>query len=240
METGARRPTLRDVRDLTRMYGISDQAEGDYLMSLARQARESVWWTSYDDLNLSPYIGLEQESASITSFCMYYVPPLVQVPEYARAIIKGIAPRMDLAIVEQRLEARMRRKELLDRPSPPRYRAIIDEAVLWRRVGGPAVMRAQLDMILTLAERDRITIQVLPFSLGAYNSVDSNFFFLDFDQESGQMPVVFVESLFNNYYQERAAEVGRYREAIESLRDAALNPRDSADLILEIRDSHEK
>lgn len=235
LETGARRASLRDVRDLASIYGIADQSEADYLMSLARQAREPGWWTNYDDLNLSPYIGLEQEAVAITSFCMYYVPPLIQTPDYARAIIKGIAPKMDPRIVEQRLQARMRRRQLLDRDSPPRYRVIIDEAVLHRRVGGPEVMRAQLDNVLLCASEDKATVQVLSFDLGEYGSVDSNFDFLEFDQESGQRPVVFVESLFSNLYQERPAEVGRYREAIESLRDAALSPRESIKLITNIR-----
>ena len=74
-------------------------------------------------------------------------------------------------------------------------------------------------------------MQVLPFDIGSYGSVDSNFDFLEFDQESGQRPVVFVESLFSNLYQERTAEVQRYREAIEYLRDAALSPRESMNLI---------
>jgi hypothetical protein len=42
-----------------------------------------------------------------------------------------------------------------------------------------------------------------------------------------QGPVVYVEGLFSNLYQERPAEIERYREAIENLRDSALNARDS-------------
>lgn len=240
LETGARRASLRDVRDLVRIYEVADQAEADYLMSLAKQAREPGWWTHYGDLNLSPYIGLEQEAAAITSFCMYYVPPLLQTPDYATAIIKGIAPQMDAQVVQQRLEARMRRRQVLDRASPPRYRAILDEAVLHRRVGGAVVMRAQLDHVLLCERQEKVAVQVLPFEIGEYGSVDSNFDFLEFGQESRQRPVVFVESLFSNLYQERPAEVGRYREAIERLRDAALSPRESMKLVANIRNSYEE
>jgi transcriptional regulator with XRE-family HTH domain len=235
LETGARRASLRDVRDLVRIYEVTDKAEADYLMSLAKQAREPAWWTRYDDLNLSPFIGLEQEAVGITSFCMYYVPPLVQTPNYAKAIIKGITPRMAPRIAEQRLEARMRRKELLDAASPPRYRTILDEAVLHRQVGGAKVMLEQLDNILTCANQAKVTVQVLPFELGEYGSIDSNFDFLEFAQDSPQGPVVFVESLCSNYYLERPAEVARYREAVEYLRDAALSPRESLSVIADIR-----
>src|SRR5712691_2150110 len=74
LETGARRASLRDVRDLCRIYGVTDEAEARDLMNLARQAREPGWWTQFDDLRLDPYIGLEQEAIAITAFSMYYVP----------------------------------------------------------------------------------------------------------------------------------------------------------------------
>jgi len=234
LETASRRASLRDVRDLTRLYGVTDQAAAEELMNLARQAREPGWWTHYDNLDLSPYIGLEQEADSITSFSMYYVPPLLQTEEYARAIVRGIAPKMPSVIIDQRIEVRMRRKELLERESPPRYRALLDEAVLHRHVGGVAVMRAQLDNVLRYAAEDKATVQVIPFEIGEYGCVDSNFDFLEFDQESAQAPVVFVEGLFSNLYQERPAEIRRYRESLEYVRDVALSPRDSVGLITKV------
>jgi transcriptional regulator with XRE-family HTH domain len=65
LETGARRPSLRDVRDLCLLYGV-DETTSTELMSLARGAREQGWWTQYEDLDLDPYIGLEQEATAIT------------------------------------------------------------------------------------------------------------------------------------------------------------------------------
>ena len=91
METGARRPSLRDVRDLSELYEV-DASAAENLMALARQARELGWWKQYDDLRLDPYIGLEQDASAITNFTMFYVPALMQTEDYARAIIKAIAP----------------------------------------------------------------------------------------------------------------------------------------------------
>src|SRR3984885_7024370 len=87
-ETGARRATLRDVRDLCQLYGIDAETSAE-LMKLAREARQSGWWTKYDDLRISPLIGMEQSATAITSFGMYFVPALFQSEDYARAIIKG-------------------------------------------------------------------------------------------------------------------------------------------------------
>ena len=67
LETGTRRPSLRDVRDLTGIYGV-DEAGSAALMDLARGAREQVWWTQYLDLNLDPYLGLEQVAIAFRMF----------------------------------------------------------------------------------------------------------------------------------------------------------------------------
>ncbi len=233
-ETGARRATLRDVRDLCQIYGVDAQTSAE-LMELAREARQPGWWTKYDDLKISPLIGMEQAATAITAFGMYFVPALLQTEDYARAIIKGIAPKIEEGILGQRVEARMMRQKLLFQPKPPKYRALVDEAVLHRQVGGPAVMKAQLDRILSLVREEKAAVQVIPYEVGAYGAVDSNFVYLEF---AGTMlpDLVFVEGLASQLYLERPDELERYREALDYLRDEALNPRDSAKRIEVIRD----
>ena len=233
METGARRPSLRDVRDLCGIYGVEEPA-ADALMNLARAAREQSWWMEYDDLKLSPYIGLEQEATSITCFTMYHVPGLLQTEGYAQAIIKGIAPKIDPKIHQQRVEVRLLRQQLLERDNLPRYRVLLDEAVLHRRVGGSAVMAAQLDKILEMEQDAKAAVQIIPFDIGAHAAQDSNFVLLDFD-DPVLPPVVFVEGLINHQYHERKADLDRYREAVEYLRDSALSPRDSVLRIAEMQ-----
>jgi transcriptional regulator with XRE-family HTH domain len=235
IETASRRASLRDVRDLCQIYGVSEQDAAD-LMNLAREAREPGWWTQYDDLKLSPYIGLEQEAVAITSFSMYFIHGLMQTEDYARAIIRGIERKIDSRILDERVEARLRRQELLTSEAPPRYRALLDEAVLHREIGGKAVLREQLHKILALAAEDRITVQVIPFSVGAHGSADSNFDLLEFDR-SLLPSLVFVEGLVSQLYLERPDEIKRYREALEYLRDVALSPRESLSLIAKIRDA---
>jgi transcriptional regulator with XRE-family HTH domain len=233
-ETGARRATLRDVRDLCRIYGVDAETSAE-LMELAREARQPGWWTKYDDLKITPFIGMEQAATAITCFGMYFVPALLQTEDYAREIIKGIAPKIDQDILAQRVEARMRRQKLLLAAKPPKYRALLDEAVLHRQVGGPAVMTAQLDKLLSLMREEKAAVHVIPYEVGAYGAIDSNFDYLEFG--GTKLPdLVFVEGLVSHLYLERPDELARYREALEYLRDEALNPRDSAKRIEEIRD----
>ncbi len=237
LETGTRPPNPRDVRDLCRHYGL-DEAATDELMKLARAAREQVWWTQYEDLKLDPYLGLEQDANAITSYTTYYIPALLQTEEYTRAIIRAIAPKMDPEIYEQRVEVRMRRQQLLEGENPPRYRVLLDEAVLHRDVGGPTVMCSQLNKVMEAQRHGKVTVQVIPFNVGAYAAQDSNFILFEFEEDTNLSPVVFVEGLTGNQYHERKADVARYREAIEYLRDSALRPEESLLRIDEVTEAY--
>jgi transcriptional regulator with XRE-family HTH domain len=236
METGARRPALRDVRDLCALYNVDESAAAE-LMKLTREAREQGWWTQYDDLNLSPYVGLEQDASSITAYCMYYLHGLVQTEDYARAIINAIAPKIEPAILQQRVEARVRRQELLEQASPPNYRLLLDEAALRRPVGGPALMAAQIAKILELSAAGKVRIQLIPFEAGPYSVSDLSFTLLEFS-EPVLPPVVYVEGLVGSPYYERPIDVARYRESIENIRDSALSPRESEQRLLEMQKTY--
>lgn len=234
LETGARRANPRDVRDLCRIYGIADLAEADELMNLAQQARQAAWWTEYEDV-FSPLLGLEQEAVAISSYSMFQVPALLQTGDYARAIARGVERKMRPDALNQRVKTRLRRQQLLDRVDPPSFRVLLDEAVLYRQVGNSAILQEQLDWILARIHDEKATVQVIPFRTSRHASTDSNFILLDFADETRQRPVVFVEGLVSNRYYERPIEVARYREALEYLRDEALNPSDSASLIAKVR-----
>ncbi len=235
LETGARRPSLRDVRDLCSIYGVDESTSAEF-MRLAKGAREQGWWTQYEDLRLDPLIGLEQDATAITCYSMYYVPALLQTAEYARAIIRAIAPKMDLEILHQRVEARMRRQQLLDGADSPRYRVLLDEALLHRPVGGPELMADQLDKVLEAARHHKATVQVIPYAAGAHAASDGYFILLEFDDQN-LSPVVFLEGLTGIHFRERKDEIARYREAIEYLRDSALSTQDSLSLISKASES---
>ena len=238
LETGARRAVLKDVRDLCRIYEVTDQTQVDELLDLARRAREPGWWTRYEEPLFSPYLGLEQNAVAITAFSIF-VPALLQTADYARTTMKSVERMIDPIVLDQRVEARLRRQALFDRQPPPRYRALLDETALRREVGGLAVMRAQLEKLLLSITEEKAVVQVIPFGVGAHASTDSNFVVLELPEDTQQPDVVFVEGLSTNRYLERPAEIARYREAVEYLRDSALTPRDSANLITEIRSQYE-
>ena len=237
LETAARRPSLRDVRDLCVLYEI-DKPTSRELMDLAREAREPGWWTQYDDLNLDPLIGLEQEAVAITCYSINYIPGLLQTQDYARGIIKTVAPKMDAQIVQQRTEARLRRQQLLDEDDRPRYHVVLDEAVMHRGVGGSALMTAQLDKILETVHSGKAIVQVIPFAAGAYAAADGYFVLLEFEEDSNLWPIVFIEGLAGNQYLQHRSDIARYRETIEYLCGRALNLSDSVALMIRMRESY--
>jgi transcriptional regulator with XRE-family HTH domain len=253
LETGTRRPSLRDVKDLCALYKV-DKSTADEFMTIAREAREQEWWTQFEDLNLDPYLGLEEVASAITSYTMYYIPALLQIEDYTRVIIETIAPRMDPKILQQRVEVRMRRQKRLEETDKPRYRVLLDEAVLYRSVGGPAIMAAQLDKVLEAERQSKVTFQIVPFDLGAHAAQDSNFILFEFDKKSSASPpdeksgsslldekpmlspVIFIEGLTGNHYLGKDADIERYSEAVEYLRDTALSPRHSVQRLTEIKE----
>jgi transcriptional regulator with XRE-family HTH domain len=234
LETGTRRPSLRDVRDLCGLYHV-DKDTADELMELTKGAREQAWWTQYEDLKLDPYLGLEEVATAITSFTTFYLPALLQTEEYTREVIKKVAPKMDPDIYRQRVEVRMRRQEVLERDNRPRYRVLLDESVLRRPVGGPALMAAQIKKILQAEREGKASIQIIPFDSGVLAAEDSNFVLLEFDDTTSISPTVFVEGLTRNQYLENSTDIVRYKEAIDYLRYSALNARDSVEHLTEMR-----
>jgi len=237
LETGARRPNPRDVRDLCKLYDV-DEFTAAELMDLVKEARAQGWWTQYEDLNLDPYLGLEQEAAAITCYAMHYVPALLQTEDYARTIIKAIAREINPSIHEQRVEVRMKRQRLLDDDNRPQYNVLLDEAVVQRLVGGPKRMAVQLDKIIESAVSGKAGIQVIPFEVGADAAADAHFVLLEFRDQKLSPPVVFLEGLTGNQYIERETDIARYREAIRYLQDCALSQQESVSRLDQLRKAY--
>ena len=232
METGHGVATPRDVRDLCDLYGVTDQAERDRMMALAREGKQSGWWQSYDLDYFATYVGLEAEAVEIKCYQSTIVPGLLQTPDYARAMHEAGIPRISPERIEELIEVRLMRQRLLAQDPPVRLVAVLDEAVLHRAVGGPAVMRAQLNWLIQASNRPNVTTQVIPYTAGAHPAMDSTFNILDF---AGSVPsVVYVEGLVGWIYVERPQEINRYQQVFEHLRTVALNPQESRDLLMRI------
>jgi transcriptional regulator with XRE-family HTH domain len=237
METGHGTATRRDIRDLCELYEVTDLRERERMINLAREGKQQGWWQPYD-LPYSTYVGLEAEAASIRTFQPSVVPGLLQTEEYARAVHNAAVPEASLGqltpdIVEQRVRARLRRQRLLRDNNPLAFWAVLDEALLHRVVGSPMVMERQLAHIVELAELSNVTLQVIPNDAGAHPAPGSMFNILEF--QAAVPDVVYVEGLAGWIYIERPEDVSRYNRVFTRLSEMALDPVNSADLLLKIQ-----
>jgi transcriptional regulator with XRE-family HTH domain len=228
METGHGVATARDIRDLCDLYGVTGEAEREHMMHLAAESKRQAWWQSYD-LQYSTYVGLEAEAISICAFQSSVVHGLLQTADYARAGHEGAMPRLSSDQIEMHVEARLTRQRILTQESPPRFTVILDEAALHRMVGGRPVMAAQLDKILDVSALANVTVQVLPYDVGAHPAVESNFTILELPVPTPG--VVFAEGLIGSTYLERDEDLTRYQGIFRKLESIALSPQGSLDLI---------
>jgi transcriptional regulator with XRE-family HTH domain len=236
IETGQSGASPRDIRDLCNLYEVTDPADRERLMLLAREGKQRGWWQDYD-LPYATYVGLEAEATSIEDYLSGSVPGLIQTEEYARAMLQAQVPPYSEQELQQRVEARLTRQALLTQPGGPRYHAILDEAVLHRRVGGAAVMRAQLRHLTESARLPNVTMQVISFEAGAHPAMESNFSILSFEQPFVS-DIVYVQGLVGNIYLERPQDLDRYRQIFSHLRTTALNSADSISLVNKISASY--
>lgn len=225
IETGHVGVNPKDARELLTLYGVeADHLEA--LVQLSRQARNKGWWHAYNEVFTGAFVGLEAETSSLRAYQALLVPGLLQTQEYMRAVIRSARPDESPAQVEKRVKARLARQNLLTDVDPPRYWAVIDEAVLCRPVGGALAMRAQLNWLIARAGLPHVTIQVMAFGGGAHAGMEGPFLILGFP-EPADPDVVYLDSITTGIYLEDPAAIRRYTLIFDHLRAAALGPEES-------------
>lgn len=218
--------TLHGLLDL---YEVPEY-QWDSLLRLAKDAAQKGWWLAYSDVLpkwFEGYVALEAEASLIRNFELVLVPGLLQIPEYVRALLQR-NPRPDSPEeIDRVIEVRIERQKLLQNTmSGPHFEAVLDESVLRRTVGGPSVMRAQLDHLIRAARQPNVTLQVLPHSRGAHEAVNGAFALLEFPDPSTPK-VVYLDTLTGGFNLDKTAEIGRYGVAFRKLQERSLSPNET-------------
>jgi transcriptional regulator with XRE-family HTH domain len=219
MELGRVRCRRRDVADLLRLYGVTNEDEQNGMLALADRANEPGWWHSYSDILpnwFEIYIGLEEAASRIRTYEVQFVPGLLQTEDYARAVTLLGHPSAPGHEVERRVGLRMRRQSLLEADDPSHLWAVVDEAVLRRPLGGKRVMRRQLEHLLEVTELPNVTLQVVPFNRGGHAAAGGPFSILRFADRD--LPdVVYLEQLTSALYLDKREDVDHYHMVMERL-----------------------
>lgn len=229
------RPQPRTLRTLLDTYRVGEARQAE-LLALSREAAQRGWLQAYESElpeQYTTYIGFEDEARSVWNYESLLLPGLLQTEDYARAVVRGGLPEASHDEVERLVEARMARQAVLTRDNPVKLWAIVDEAALRRRVGGPAVMNAQLHRLIQTAEVPAVTLQVIAFDAGAHPGMPGSFAIIKFPGDEDP-DVVYIDSMAGDLFLETEPEIQRFTLAFEHLRAVALSPADSQALIASI------
>jgi transcriptional regulator with XRE-family HTH domain len=223
----------RDIVDLLTLYGVSDPAEREALVTVAREANAPGWWHQYADVLpdwFQTYVGLEEATSVLRVYEVQFVPGLLQTPGYARAVISRGRPGAPAEEVERLVNMRITRQELISKATGPRLWAVVDEAALRRPVGGQEVFRSQLDHLIEVTEEPGVTLQVSPFRTGGPIAEAGAFTIMRFPEED--LPdVVYLEQLTSALYLDKREDVERYTELMERLSLESEPPERTADIL---------
>ncbi|MFI6462637.1 helix-turn-helix domain-containing protein [Streptomyces sp. NPDC050528] len=234
LENGRRSISQRDVRDLCGVYEVEDVRIVDSLMQMAKDSRQQGWWHSFGDIPYSVYIGLETDAASLRVYDPQVVPGLLQTRQYAEALITGALPETALADVEKRVQVRLRRQERISAPENPlRLWTVMDESAVRRVVGNRSLMRDQLEHLVEQSQLPHVTVQVIPFDMGAHPGLNGQYAILEFP-DAADSSVVYIEGVTSDLYLEKANDVQKYSVMYEHLRAQALNVEQSRQFIADI------
>ncbi|WP_329084570.1 MULTISPECIES: helix-turn-helix domain-containing protein [unclassified Streptosporangium] len=227
----------RDVADLLTMYGVTDTQERAPLLTLARQANAPGWWHKYGDLLpnwFEVYVGLEEAASIVRTYEVQFIPGLLQSPEYARAVIMLVHGAASPDEVDRRVSLRMARQERLTRPDAPTLWAVMDEAVLRRPIGGPHVLRAQIDHLLEAVEMPNVKLQIMPFERGGHAAAGGPFSILRFPERD--LPdVVYMEQLTSALYVDKLEETDHYMQVMDRLCIQAYSVSESKRFLRDLR-----
>ncbi|MYW65620.1 helix-turn-helix domain-containing protein [Streptomyces sp. SID8379] len=224
IEAGEVGISVNDLRPLAAAYGISDRRKLEELLDMARGSRRMPF-TEYRDLYSKDFmqrLALESAASVHRQFASLLLPGLLQTEEYMRAVIGAYGKDMAEEDVDRTVESRLARQEVLDEEDGREFSFVLDESLLRRVTGGRGVMRAQLEHLAELSERAHVTIQVLPFSVGAHPGIQGPFSLFEFKAEGMEDALFLEDSRGITIASTSPEETRQYLERFWELEDLSL------------------
>jgi len=227
IEAGSVGVSANDMKELLRLYQITDPKRVDELLTLARVARERS--TTFRDAppKLQRFIDYEAAASAIRMFETLLVPGLLQTEEYARTVISTLQPEASKEQVDSLVTVRMSRQELLVRTDPVQLLFVVDEAMVRRQVGGEDVMRRQVRHLAKMATKENVTLEVVRFGAGAHPGMQGPFVIFEFpDTEDDD--VLYLETSHGELIiRDEPNEIAKHEERLTALRKLSATPKDS-------------
>ncbi|MCT9082098.1 Scr1 family TA system antitoxin-like transcriptional regulator [Streptomyces fulvoviolaceus] len=220
------------VRAMANIYSCTNQPYIDALVDMAGEKTRGWWWDAYREVlpsGLLTLAELEHHATAIRTAFTAHIPGMLQTAAHAREIFSHAIPAPTPPEVEHRVSHRIKRQDVVFRENPNPYSTVIHEAALHMRVGGRRVAREQLQHLIDMSERDHITLQVLPFDIGAFPGSGQSINYL-----CGPVPeldTVQLDQFHGPVLLDAEAHLEKYRRLLDIVEATALAPVKSRDLI---------
>ncbi|MEV6165133.1 helix-turn-helix transcriptional regulator [Streptomyces sp. NPDC052052] len=237
IEAGRYGVSAERVRTLSCHYDCSDAELINALAGMTGE-RKRGWWEEYREVlstSLLDLAELEHHGTALRTSHTAGLPGLLQTTDHAREVFRQVVPTLPPPEVEHRLSFRIKRQHVIFRENPAPYRAIIHEAALCMRFGGPAVTKGQLTHLLTMSEREHITIRVIPFKAGGYPGSGQPIYYVR--GPVPQLDTVQLDQAHGIVFLDSEAQLHKYRQILDRLETLALDVPESRDLIHTIAQS---
>lgn len=239
------RYTVPNLKAMLDLYEASEE-DREILLALAaetRNGRSKSWWHDYTNTELPEWFGLfvlmEDSATRIRNYQSEIIPGLLQTQEYAELLFRtpsGLTSEQ----IKHRLQVRMSRQSVLDRSKPPRFEVVLSEAIMCRPFGDPGLMARQFEHLLDMAQRQNVSIRILPWSAGVHGGMTAgtSFMLLDFPPdpigEPIEPPLAYVDTLTGAMYLNKAEEFAAYERVWRDIDQKALSATKSKELITSV------
>jgi len=218
--SGKRGASSEDIAAFLAICGITGPKR-DALIRLTRDSYEPSWWLEFGERlpsQLTTLSDYEDAAISMTQFEPAIVPGLLQTESYMRVLLTS-NPVIPHSEINDRMELRQRRQDIIDGANPTRFRFFIDEYVVTRAGAGREIMSEQAHHLLRLMVRPYVTIRVVPEAAGFYGG-RMPFKLMEFTELN---PVAYVENLNSAAFLEQTETIAGYRRIVADLDRVALD-----------------
>ncbi|MEE1939587.1 helix-turn-helix transcriptional regulator [Streptomyces sp. TRM 70361] len=234
METARFGVSAERVRTLAGAYKCDDQAYVEALAAMATD-RTKGWWEEYRGILPAGFLDvteLEHHSTYLRTYQIAHIPGIAQTEDYARAVFELTFPRPPKRDAEIMIEHRSRRAKILEREEDFEYMALIHEAALRVRFGGPDVTRTQLHHLLGMFDHPRFTARIIPFEADGIAGAGQAVLYAG--GPVPQLDTVQLDSAHGAVFLDAEAQLNAYRQLLFAMEKRALGVKKSRDLIRDI------
>ncbi|MGH3865647.1 MAG: helix-turn-helix domain-containing protein [Pseudonocardiaceae bacterium] len=233
LETGRSGAKPIELAALLDRYGITGDDRDDLIEfareSQSRRPRGGHWATIPGSHRR--FLDLERQAASAIFYSGEIIHGMLQTEDYAQALLRWNRLHPP-EVLDRMLKLRMGRSAALSRTDRPPLRlwCILGEAALRSGVGGAAVMREQLEHLITMTTlHDNVVVQVLPLGSGVHAYIGLTATLYDFPPPAPRM-LHFDGSAYSTF-QDNEAEVAPAAHRMDLLRAKALGHEASSEFI---------